>query len=98
MSQHPRPKFTYLGHATVRLRASRGRGGADRSLGPEQPGLPEALKKLDRLDAVLITHAHCDHMGDAVELAKTPQAEDRGGELRDLRLAGHRRGSRTAPA
>jgi L-ascorbate metabolism protein UlaG (beta-lactamase superfamily) len=34
------------------------------------PACPEAQKELGRLDAVLITHAHFDHMGDMVELAK----------------------------
>ena len=34
------------------------------------PACPEELKEFDRLDAMLITHAHFDHIGDAVELAK----------------------------
>jgi L-ascorbate metabolism protein UlaG (beta-lactamase superfamily) len=70
MSQHPRPKFTYLGHATVRCDLP---GGEVVLIDPwvqGNPACPEDHKQLDRLDAMLITHAHFDHMGDAIELAK----------------------------
>jgi L-ascorbate metabolism protein UlaG (beta-lactamase superfamily) len=70
MSQHPRPKFTCLGHATVRCDLP---GGEVVLIDPwveHNPACPEALKRFDRIDAMLITHAHYDHMGDAVELAK----------------------------
>lgn len=70
MSQHPRPKFTYLGHATVRCDLP---GGEVVLIDPwvrNNPACPKKLHEFDRLDAMLITHAHFDHMGDAVELAK----------------------------
>jgi len=70
MSQHPRPKFTYLGHATIRCDLP---GGEVVLIDPwvqNNPACPKELKEFDRLDAILITHAHFDHMGDAVELAK----------------------------
>ena len=70
MNQHPRPKFTYLGHATVRCDLP---GGEVVLIDPwvqGNPACPEEHKTFDRLDAMLITHAHFDHMGDAVELAK----------------------------
>jgi len=70
MSHHPRPKFTYLGHATVRCDLP---GGEVLLIDPwvmNNPACPEDQKSFDRLDAVLITHAHYDHMGDMVELAK----------------------------
>lgn len=70
MSQHPRPKFTFLGHATVRCDLP---GGEVVLIDPwvqGNPSCPEEHKTFDRLDAILITHAHFDHMGDAVELAK----------------------------
>jgi L-ascorbate metabolism protein UlaG (beta-lactamase superfamily) len=70
MSQHPRPKFTCLGHATVRCDLP---GGEVVLIDPwvmGNPACPEAHKSFERLDVMLITHAHYDHMGDAVELAK----------------------------
>lgn len=70
MSQHPRPKFSYLGHATVRCDLP---GGEVVLIDPwvmNNPVCPADQKSFDRLDAMLITHAHFDHMGDAVELAK----------------------------
>lgn len=70
MNQHPRPKFTYLGHATVRCDLP---GGEVVLIDPwvqGNPACPDEHKGFDRLDAMLITHAHFDHMGDAVELAK----------------------------
>lgn len=70
MSHSPRPRFTYLGHSTVRCDLP---GGEVLLLEPwvgGNPLCPESLKTFDRIDAMLITHAHSDHMGDAVELAK----------------------------
>lgn len=68
--QHPRPKFTWIGHATVLCELP---GGEVVLIDPwlkENPACPEVFKKLERVDAILITHAHFDHMADAVDLAK----------------------------
>ncbi|MCH9649372.1 MAG: metal-dependent hydrolase [Deltaproteobacteria bacterium] len=70
MSQGPRPRFTFLGHSTVRCDLP---GGEVILLEPwvdGNPACPAALKSFDRLDGIFITHAHMDHMGDAVALAK----------------------------
>lgn len=70
MSHHPRPKFTYLGHATVRCDLP---GGEVMLIDPwldGNPSAPMAAGDVDRADAILVTHAHGDHLGDTVALAK----------------------------
>ena len=69
----PRPRFTYLGHATVRCELP---GGDVLLIDPwvqGNPACPAELKSFSRLDAMLLTHGHFDHIGDAVTLAKQHQ-------------------------
>ena len=68
--QHPRPSFTWLGHATVRCTLPGGEVVLIEPWVMGNPACPKPLQSFDRLDAMLITHAHSDHMGDAVELAR----------------------------
>ncbi len=68
MSHLLRPKFTFLGHSAIRCDLA---GGEVVIIDPwlNNPSCPAAARELTRLDAMLITHGHDDHLGDAIELA-----------------------------
>lgn len=75
MNQQERPEFTYLGHATVLFELPNGKRFLIDPWVGNNPSCPDELKDLGSLDAVLITHGHFDHMGDAVEVAERYQPE-----------------------
>jgi L-ascorbate metabolism protein UlaG (beta-lactamase superfamily) len=63
-------KITWLGHATFLIQTP---GGKHVIIDPwvnHNPATPADKKKIDKLDVMLCTHGHSDHIGDAVELAK----------------------------
>ena len=70
MNSSPRPEFQYLGHSTVLCTLPDGRTILIDPWVDNNPACPSGAKELARVDAMLITHAHSDHMGDAVGIAK----------------------------
>jgi L-ascorbate metabolism protein UlaG (beta-lactamase superfamily) len=62
-------KLTWLGHATFRLET----GGNTILIDPwvmGNPSCPDQEKKVKHVDAMLCTHGHFDHIGDAVAIAR----------------------------
>ncbi len=62
-------EITWLGHATVQFRLE---SGEVILMDPWVEGNPAYPKghKIDRVDAILVSHAHFDHIHDAIPLAK----------------------------
>jgi L-ascorbate metabolism protein UlaG (beta-lactamase superfamily) len=63
-------KLTWLGHATFRITTPSGKAIVIDPWVQTNPMCPEAFKKFERLDTMLITHGHFDHIADAVTLGK----------------------------
>ncbi len=63
-------ELTWLGHAAFRMETP---GGKTLIIDPwimNNPMTPPADKKVKKVDVMLCTHGHGDHIGDAVEIAK----------------------------
>ncbi|HEV2204958.1 MAG TPA: metal-dependent hydrolase [Candidatus Acidoferrales bacterium] len=63
-------KFTWLGHAAFRITTASGKVVIIDPWIQSNPMCPDALKKVEKVDTLLITHGHFDHIADAVELGK----------------------------
>ena len=63
-------KITWLGHATFKVETANGKTVLIDPWVMNNPKCPEKLKSLNKVDLMLVTHAHYDHIGDAVEIAK----------------------------
>ena len=63
-------RITWYGHATFLLETPSGKRIMIDPWVQNNPACPEDLKKVDKLDAMLITHGHFDHISDAIQVAK----------------------------
>jgi L-ascorbate metabolism protein UlaG (beta-lactamase superfamily) len=63
-------KVTWLGHATFRIETPAGTTIIVDPWVMNNPMCPEDEKNVKKVDVLLCTHGHMDHIGDAVEIAK----------------------------
>jgi L-ascorbate metabolism protein UlaG (beta-lactamase superfamily) len=63
-------RLTWLGHAAFRIDTPSGKVILIDPWIQTNPMCPEANKKFEHVDTMLITHGHFDHIADAVELGK----------------------------
>jgi L-ascorbate metabolism protein UlaG (beta-lactamase superfamily) len=63
-------QVTYLGHSTFSLTTPNGQVALIDPWVTTNPACPEALRIVPRLDVVFLSHAHADHLGDLLELAR----------------------------
>jgi L-ascorbate metabolism protein UlaG (beta-lactamase superfamily) len=63
-------KLTWLGHATFRIATATDTTVLVDPWVQSNPMCPEALKSFNRVDTLLISHGHFDHIADAVDIAK----------------------------
>jgi L-ascorbate metabolism protein UlaG (beta-lactamase superfamily) len=63
-------RITWLGHSTFKLTTPSGRVAVIDPWLAGNPACPPEMKQFERLDAMLISHGHSDHMSDAVELGR----------------------------
>jgi L-ascorbate metabolism protein UlaG (beta-lactamase superfamily) len=63
-------KLTWLGHATFRIETPGGKMVLVDPWVMGNPKCPDSEKKIKKVDVMLCTHGHFDHIGDALEIAK----------------------------
>jgi L-ascorbate metabolism protein UlaG (beta-lactamase superfamily) len=63
-------KLTWLGHATFRIEAPASKIVIIDPWVMGNPACPESEKNVKKVDILLCTHGHGDHIGDAVEIGK----------------------------
>lgn len=63
-------QITWLGHATFKFTTPEGKIVLIDPWTQKNPATPDEFKRIDRVDLMLVTHGHFDHIGDAIDIAK----------------------------
>jgi L-ascorbate metabolism protein UlaG (beta-lactamase superfamily) len=63
-------RVTFFGHSTFSLITASGQVALIDPSVMTNPMCPEKLKKVSKLDVIFLSHAHTDHFGDLLALAK----------------------------
>jgi L-ascorbate metabolism protein UlaG (beta-lactamase superfamily) len=71
MALNSEVSFTWMGHGTWKVRSAKWKEILIDPWVMNNPATPPALKKVERCDVMLVSHGHGDHIGDAVEIAKS---------------------------
>ncbi|HLH71049.1 MAG TPA: metal-dependent hydrolase [Candidatus Dormibacteraeota bacterium] len=70
MALNDQVSFTWLGHGTWKVRTAGGKDLLVDGWVASNPVTPEHLKRIDRLDLMVLTHGHFDHVSDVVEIVR----------------------------
>jgi L-ascorbate metabolism protein UlaG (beta-lactamase superfamily) len=68
-------QVTWLGHGTFKLRTPAGKAILLDAWVQDNPACPQDQKDVGKLDLMLITHGHFDHIGNAITVAQQAQPE-----------------------
>ncbi|HLZ92673.1 MAG TPA: metal-dependent hydrolase [Candidatus Acidoferrum sp.] len=68
-------RVTYFGHSTFSLTTASGQVALIDPWVMSNPKCPDNLKKVSKLDVIFLSHAHSDHLGDLLALAKQHQPQ-----------------------
>jgi L-ascorbate metabolism protein UlaG (beta-lactamase superfamily) len=70
-----RIRITWLGHSTFKVISPEGAAILIDPWVKGNPACPESARQFEKLDVMLLTHGHFDHIGDAVEIGKRHSPE-----------------------